>query len=198
MSEWWTYRLADFLMFSPRTYWRLVELYNRELWPAHLVALAAGLALLWLSAAQRPGAGRVAAAALAAIWLWVGWAFHWQRYATINWAGAWFAAACWLQALLLILLGAMYRAGRRRPTSAWYRDAGWALAVAGLILYPLAGLATGRPWTQAEVFGLMPEPTALASAGLVLAHRLPHAGCLCIVPMLSFTVGMATMWLLSG
>lgn len=33
MSEWWTYRLSDFLMFSPATYWRMVERYNREVWP---------------------------------------------------------------------------------------------------------------------------------------------------------------------
>jgi hypothetical protein len=28
MSEWWTYSLWDFLLFSPRTYYRLFELYN--------------------------------------------------------------------------------------------------------------------------------------------------------------------------
>ncbi len=29
MSEWWTYRLTSFLLFSPKTYYRLFELYNR-------------------------------------------------------------------------------------------------------------------------------------------------------------------------
>ena len=28
MSEWWTYRLSDFLLYAPRTYFRLFELYN--------------------------------------------------------------------------------------------------------------------------------------------------------------------------
>ena len=31
MSEWWTYRLSDFLMFSPAVYARMVERYHREL-----------------------------------------------------------------------------------------------------------------------------------------------------------------------
>ena len=53
MSEWWTYRLSDFLMFSPRTYWRLIENYNQAIWPAQVVALAAGLVLLWLAADWR-------------------------------------------------------------------------------------------------------------------------------------------------
>ena len=46
MSEWWTYSLSDFLLFSPRTYYRLVELYNLAIWPAQLVALAIGAAIL--------------------------------------------------------------------------------------------------------------------------------------------------------
>jgi hypothetical protein len=27
MSEWWSYSLSDFLLFSPRTYYRLFDLY---------------------------------------------------------------------------------------------------------------------------------------------------------------------------
>ena len=30
MSEWWTYRPSDFLLFSARTYWRLFELHNAQ------------------------------------------------------------------------------------------------------------------------------------------------------------------------
>ena len=50
MSEWWTYSLSDFLLFSPRTYYRLFELYNLAIWPAQILALALGLAILalWL------------------------------------------------------------------------------------------------------------------------------------------------------
>jgi hypothetical protein len=39
MSEWWSYTLSDFLLFSPRTYYRLFELHNAEWWPAHFVAV---------------------------------------------------------------------------------------------------------------------------------------------------------------
>ena len=40
MTEWWTYRPSDFLMFAPETYWRLVERYNLDVWPLQLLALA--------------------------------------------------------------------------------------------------------------------------------------------------------------
>ena len=33
MSEWWTYTLSDFLLFSPRTYHRLFELHNVVMTP---------------------------------------------------------------------------------------------------------------------------------------------------------------------
>ena len=59
MSEWWTYRAEDFLLFSPRVYWRMFELHNAALWPLHLLTLAAGL-LIILLIAWRPGTGTLA------------------------------------------------------------------------------------------------------------------------------------------
>jgi hypothetical protein len=50
MSEWWTYRPEDFLLFSPRVYWRMFELHNTALWPLHVLALAAGLIIVLLVA----------------------------------------------------------------------------------------------------------------------------------------------------
>lgn len=70
MSDWLSYRLSDFLMFSPETYYRLLELYNEAVWPAQVAALAAGLLLLVLL--RRPGApsGSLVALLLAACWFW--------------------------------------------------------------------------------------------------------------------------------
>lgn len=70
MTEWWTYRLSDFLMFSPRTYWRLVEQYNRELWPAHALLVLLGAAALLCAWRGRFTRGVLAFLSLA--WLWAG------------------------------------------------------------------------------------------------------------------------------
>ena len=48
MSEWWTYRPADLLMFSPETYYRLFELYNADVWPAQIIVLSAGFTIFVL------------------------------------------------------------------------------------------------------------------------------------------------------
>ena len=196
MSEWWTYTLSDFLMFSPRTYWRLVELYNRDFWPLQLLLLAAGTAALWL-VATRPAHGfRWIALGLSAAWLWVGWAFLWQRYATINWAAQYVALAFAAQAALLLAAGVVCRPASRPPGVAM-RGFGGLLAVAGL-LYPLVGLAAGRPWVQAEVFGMAPEPTALFTLGLLLLSGQPasRAGRVLLfpIPLLCLLLGAATAW----
>ena len=106
MSEWWTYTLSDFLLFSSRTYYRLFEIYNAAIWPAQLAAVGLGLAilaLLWRGAARVRD--RAIPAILAACWLWVAAAFLASRYATINWAAVYFAWAFGLEAALLIWMG---------------------------------------------------------------------------------------------
>ena len=79
MSEWWTYRLEDFLLFSPRVYWRMFELHNEALWPLHFITFAAGIAIILL-ALWRPHArtGLWIAIILAALWAFVGWSFLWN------------------------------------------------------------------------------------------------------------------------
>jgi hypothetical protein len=46
MQEWWSYRPGDFLLFSPRTYWRLFQLTNEALWPLQIPVLLIGAAIL--------------------------------------------------------------------------------------------------------------------------------------------------------
>jgi hypothetical protein len=83
MSEWWTYRPADLLLFSPRVYWRMFELHNAALWPVHVVTLVAGLAMVLVMLRRIRGRARWIALALSIIWASVGWSFLWSRYASI-------------------------------------------------------------------------------------------------------------------
>jgi hypothetical protein len=198
MSEWWTYNLSDFLMFSPEIYWRLVERYNRDVWPLQLLALAAGCILLWLAAAPRPGAQRIAAVVLAAAWLWIGWAFAWQRYATINWAAQYLAAAYGVEALLLLIAAAFDRGGEAAQANPLARRAGLLAIAIGVLVYPAIGLLFGRALVQSEVFGLMPDPTALTTLGLLLAVRIRFRAGLAIFPALSFIAGMLTVWTMAA
>lgn len=190
MAEWSGYGLSDFLMFSPQAYWRLVERHNTAWWPAPVLAMLAAATLPWLTRSPR---GLLVVLALA--WAWVGWAFHWRRYAEIFLAAPWLAAACWLQAAALLAAIAGVRAAPHEP-SRW----GVAPLVAAL-LYPLLAPLTGHPWRQAEVFGFMPEPTALATLGsLLLMPQLARwlRVLLAVVPTAALLLGAATRWLLAS
>jgi len=169
MSEWWTYSLTDFLLFSPRTYYRLFELYNKSVWPAHIAILVLGTAILFRA---RRGDGRPIAAILAAVWLWVALAFHLERYATINWAATYAAAAFALQAALLAWTGVIRARLDMRLDDVAAR-AGLALFLFALVVMPAVG-ATLRHWTQAEIFGLAPDPTAVATLGVLLMSARIH------------------------
>jgi hypothetical protein len=198
VSEWWTYTLSDFLLFAPRTYYRLFELYNREIWPAQFLALGAGGAIVALLLRRGPGAGRAVATILAACWLWVAWAFHWQRYATINWAATYFAAAFAAQALLLAWTGVVRSRLAVGPVDHAVRRAGVGLVLFALVVQPLAGPLSGRDWSQVELFGLAPDPTAVATLGVVLLASTRVRWTLLVVPVLWCAVTGATLWAMAA
>ena len=193
MSEWWSYRPSDFLMFSARAWGRLIEGWNEALWPGQFVLLALG-AVLVAMAARSPGSTRpVIVAVLASAWAWVAWAFHWERFADINTGARWFAIAFAVQAVLLLALGLR---SSPRTAQGGLRTAGLALAAAALFLYPLVAPLTGRGWMQSEVAGAMPDPTALFTVGLLLAVPPRHRAALLAIPLLALIVGWTTAWLL--
>jgi hypothetical protein len=187
MSEWWTYRLSSFLLFAPRTYYRLFELYNAAIWPVQVAAVALGIGVVVRLRRQRSSPSRAvavaAAAILAACWLWVAVAFLAKRYASINFAATYFAWAFGVEAVLLIWAGA-----RRRIELAWPGDlagrVGLAMFLFALVLQPSVGPLLGRSWRQVELFGVAPDPTAVATLGMLLVARARGRWMLMVVPVL--------------
>jgi hypothetical protein len=198
MSEWWTYRLTSFLLFSPRTYYRLLELYNLAIWPAQLAGMAIGLAIVALLIGKRGHRDRIIAGLLAVCWLWVAWAFHHQRYAQINWAAPWFAAAFAFQALLLVVVGVL--AGRLvlQPASGGKLRIATSIVAISALGYPLLALLAGRPWTTAETFGVAADPTAIASVAVLALIRGRIRWLLLVVPLLWCAVAAATLWAMNA
>ena len=194
MSEWWTYRLTSFLLFSPRTYYRLLELYNLAIWPAQLAGVAIGLAIVALLIGKRDHRDRIIAGLLAVCWLWVAWAFHYQRYAQINWAAQWCAWAFAFQALLLVVVGVL--AGRLVLQPASGRKLRIAISIVAITVlgYPVLALLAGRPWSTVETFGVAADPTAIASVAVLALVRGRIRWLLLVVPLLWCAITAATLW----
>ncbi|MEK1887986.1 MAG: DUF6064 family protein [Phyllobacterium sp.] len=193
MSEWWSYRPEDMLLFSPRVYWRMFELHNAAIWPLQLVALASGIVMVILATKRPPRGERWIAFMLAVIWLFVGWAFLWHRYATINWAIRYIAPLFALQSLLLLIacVAPQVLLFDRRGIGKW---SGSTLAGIALFLYPLLPLTFAANREQAEIFGIAPDPTAIGTLGLLLMARGKLRKFLLPVPIIWCLISGLTLW----
>ena len=181
----------DFLPFSPRAYWRLFALENEAVWPAQPLLLAAGALLVLLLARGRRPSFRWLGPALGAAWIWAGWQFVAMRYGTLNWAAPALAWGFCAQGALLAALGLSGRpafAGRERSR------AGVGLLAAALLAWPVLAPLDGRPWREAEVFAVAPDPTAAATLALLaLAGRGGWSALLCVVPALWLAASAFTL-----
>ena len=184
--------LEDLLLFDARVYWRLFALENAAVWPAQpVVAAALLLLILGLLRGRRPS-GRWLGPLLGAAWLWNGWHFVALRYGTVNWAAPTFAWGFYAEGALLAALGLSGRlVFLRRGPGAW---AGLGLQAAAAFVWPLLARADGRPWGEAEVVVLAPDPTALATLGLLAcAARNRWTALLCAAPVLWLALSALTL-----
>jgi hypothetical protein len=198
MRDWLTYSLSDFLLFSPRTYYRMFELYHREIWPAHvLVVVLVSLMVFALVRPQRHR-DRIVAVALALAWLWGGIAFHIQRYASINWAATYFGALFIVQAALLAWVGVTHAPSSIEGTSPSRNRVGAMALLAAAVLTTIVGSFTDRSWSQVEVFGLTPDATAVATIVLLAFVPIYRRRLLLVVPLIWCVIGAATLWALGS
>ncbi len=192
MNGWQSYRLEDFIPFTPAVYGRLLERVNDAFWPLHLVAVVIGLAAVLLALR---GNGRTALALLVPAWLTSGILFHLTFYAELNWAAPWFGGGFIAQAALLLALvffaGTGGTQGPAGGPSTWI---GATVAMVSMLGYPVIAAATGAGLSRAETFGLHPDPTAIATLGvLLIVLRGPAFWLASLIPVLWGVIGALTM-----
>ena len=156
--------------------------------------MAIGLAIVALLIGKRGRHERIIAGLLAACWLWIALAFHYQRYAQINWAATWFAVAFACEALLLVVAGVL--AGRLvlqppRSGTLWIATSIVAISILG---YPVLAPLTGRPWTTPRYSAWRQIRPAIASVAVLALVRGRIRWLLLVVPVLWCAVAAATLW----
>jgi len=127
------------LPFNEEQFLRVFAEYNRAVWPAQLLLYAAAVTALLFAAKKSKHSGRVVAAILALLWLWMGVVYHVLFFAAINKAAYLFGAFFVVEALLFFALAVR----EPPPTFRFRADARGAFAAAvfaySLIVYPLLG-----------------------------------------------------------
>ena len=198
MSEWWTYTLSDFLLFSPRTYYRT----DRALQPRDLAGAARGRRDRRRD--RRAAGGRTAARRdriVAACSPPAGCGSHgrFTTSATRRSTGR--------------RRGSRRRSRSRRCCSSssasspgascspgagkrfWFAIALIAIIVVG---YPLLAPLTGRAWTTAETFGVAADPTAIATVAVLALVRGRIRWLLLVVPLLWCAFAALTLWAMNS
>ena len=187
-----SWALEDLLPFSPQVYWRLFALENEAIWPAQPVVLAAVALLAFTLVRGRRPSGRWLGPVLGAAWLWTGWQFVALRYGTVNWAAPTLAWGFYAEAALLAGFGLSGRlVFLRQGRSLW---PGLGLLAAATLLWPTFAPLDGRSWHEAEIVAFAPDPTAVATLGLLAyAERSRWTALLCIAPTLWLALSVLTL-----
>jgi hypothetical protein len=198
MAEWLTYSLSDILPFSREAYYRLFALHNDALWPTPIVTAVLGFGLVALVLRDGRQTNRPIAGVLAGCWLLVAWAFHWERYTPINQAAPYFAAGFALQALLVAWFGVARGSLRFRAGRDIASRVGLSLVLFAVVAHPLIGVLVGRAWGEAAIFGIAPDPTVVATFGLLLIARGWVRWALLPIPVIWCAINGAIAWTLDA
>lgn len=182
MGDLTTYRLSDFILFSATTYFRQFELYNHATWPLHLLAVVFSCVTIYALWKKPHRAARLVAALLVVSWLWVAWAFLYQRFYQIHIVANWYALAFVLQAGLLAWYGVIQN--RFVPVSGNLLRVkfGAGLFFVAFVLYLFIPFLSGRHWLQLEMIFLAPDPTVLATLAILLFYQSPKV--LWVIPII--------------
>ena len=163
------------LPYTAEVYFAAMAEYHVALFPA--VVVAALLPVVALALALRPPTGReglsarIVGALLAAVWVWVGAVHQLQVMAGLNFMAPVYGIAWIVQGALIVVTCTLLGRVRFRVAGDVRGWIGLALALIGLVAYPLAALALGADWRGLPLAGTAPDPTAVFTAGLLLTAR---------------------------
>lgn len=163
-----SYSIHNFISFMDEVYFRLFERQFEAWWPAHLLMLTLGIAIIVLACL---GKIRAVAVALAIPFAASSITFHFQFYAELTPVGKIFGWAFLIQIPLILIWGLVTKS-RETFHFKVHTVTGVGIAVFGLI-YPILSLLAERKWPGAEYFGLAPDPTVCFFLGIALLCARP-------------------------
>ena len=196
MSDWYTYHLADFVPFTADVYFRLMERTGESIWP---MSLMLPVLLILILSCVRMDRKWLVWILLSMPWFLVGWVFFLSNFTEIYWISVYIGSIFVGQAGGLLLFGVYQKyAVTGQDKAIKVSGTGLILILAGALLYPLLPLLAGGSVSQAEVFGIHPDPTVLVTLGLILALAGRWYLLLAVVPVAWLILSVAILWVLPG
>ncbi len=184
------------LPFTRGEFFEVFAAYNSACWPGAILAYAAAMAVIAIVGRPHPQSGRIVAAILAGMWVWVGIVYHGLYFSRINPAAYLFAGAFVLQGGLFAV-HALFGGGPRFDRPGRLRQVvGWLMIAYAMVAYPIIGLLAGEAYPALPLFGVTPCPLLIFTFGVMLMDRGTHWW-LWIVPLVWSAIGGSAALLLS-
>ena len=176
------------LPFTAEQFFAVFRAYNVSVWPAQALLLALALIALALLVVPRRWSGVAISAILAFLWLWIGLAYHFAFFTTINPLAYLFAALSIAGGLIFLWHGVIRGNLQFQLARSASGASGIALVVYALVVYPVWSVYAGHHYPALPTFGL-PCPTTIFTLGMLAFVVPPYPKAPLIVPMLWCLVG---------
>jgi hypothetical protein len=184
------------LPFTIDQFFQLFEVYNRTIWPLHVVAYCLAGFVLWAILIGRAWSWRAAAGVLSLMWLWNGLAYHLAFFTLINPAAYGFAVLFVAQGLLFFASALSDQGPSNVVGKNWRSALAMATIAYALIFYSVLGYLAGHGWPGAPVLGVAPCPTTIFTFGILMLAGPSIPRQLFVLPILWAFVGSTAAVLL--
>ncbi len=176
------------LPFTIEQFLSVFEQYNTTVWPMQVLLNLLGLTAIFLVVRRSSFTDRTVAVILSFFWLWIGVAYHYSFFTSINPAANVFALLNIIQGILFLYIGVARRRMSFEFRLSSYGLAGATLILYALILYPVIGYLLGHVYPKAPSFGL-PCPTTIFTLGLLLWTKPGLPKVILLIPVLWSLIG---------
>ena len=186
MADWLSYSLQDFLLFSPRVYWRFLADYFIQQTVIAVIIIVISVLLL----TDRKYLAVSLYLFIAAAWFYLGWNFYLQHYAQINPLVTYLGYGCIVQALVMLVLG-IYRIQFLRDKIKLKTNY---QIIAMILIAPIISFIFLGQW-QAGIVGVYPITTSVLTFGLLFLAKIPFRVGLSLLPVTLLLVELLTLYL---
>lgn len=150
--------------FTIEEFLEIFRQYNLTVWPMPITLWVMGASAVFLGTRKVPASDKVASYILAFFWGWMGIAYHFAFFASIN-------KAAYLFGVLFVLQGVLFLIAKNKLVFRFRRDVygitGAVLMFFAMVVYPILGWFNDHVFPAAPTFGL-PCPTTIFTFGILL------------------------------
>jgi Family of unknown function (DUF6064) len=161
----------------------MLERFNTDWWPAHVIMYALAAAAIFLAIRKTSFSGSIVTAIHSLFWIWIGIVFNLLYFSKLYNMAYLFVVLFVLEGIILARVGIL----RKNLTFGVRADlcgvTGAIMIIYALIGYPIIGYATGRGPDHLLYAGMMPCPTAIFTLGMLLWTEKPLPKIVPVIPV---------------